>query len=106
MGLPSIACRGDRRPRPHRHDFASRDAAGGSLLIHQDARVFLSDLEDGAVVGHTLGPERHAWLQVLRGAVTLDGHSLDTGDGAAVSDKTLLEIAASRPAEIMLFDLN
>ena len=85
---------------------ASRDATEGSLLIHQDARVFLSDLEGGAAVEHTLEPERHAWLQVLRGAVTLKGHSLDTGDGAAMSEEMLVTIVANGPAEIMLFDLN
>ena len=85
---------------------ASRDAAEGSLLIHQDVRVFLSNLEGEAVVGHKLEPQRHAWLQVLRGAVTLNGLSLDTGDGAAMSDEKHIAIAAKGPAEIMLFDLN
>ncbi len=85
---------------------ASRDAAEGSLLIHQDARIFLADLEGEATVEHVLQPQRHAWLQVLRGSVTLNGDALDTGDGAAVSDEPIVAIAASGPAEIMLFDLN
>ena len=84
---------------------ASRDAAEGSLLIHQDARVFLSTLDEGQSVRHQLKPERHAWLQVLRGAVTLSDQSLATSDGAAISDESELEIIANKPAEIMLFDL-
>ncbi len=85
---------------------ASRDAAESSLLIHQDARIFLSDLESDAAVEHVLQPQRHAWLQVLRGSVKLNGNVLDTGDGAAVSDEPMIAIAANGPAEIMLFDLN
>ena len=84
---------------------ASPDARDGSLLIHQDARVYLSTLDADQEVRHELQPGRHAWLQVLRGAVDLNGQSLGTSDGAAVSDETDLAIRAIEPAEVMLFDL-
>ncbi|QDU77620.1 Quercetin 2,3-dioxygenase [Bremerella volcania] len=84
---------------------ASPDAEDGSLLIHQDAKIFLSKLDDGAVVEHPLVDGRHAWLQVLRGKVTLNGQPLDTSDGAAVSEERMLKIEADEDAEIMLFDL-
>ncbi len=84
---------------------ASPDAQDGSLLIHQDARVYLSTLDANQEIGHELQPGRHAWLQVLRGAVNLNSHTLATSDGAAVSDETALMIRASEPAELMLFDL-
>lgn len=85
---------------------ASRDAADGSLLIHQDARVYLASLDPGQSVEHGLAAERYAWLQVLRGSVALNGVSLATSDGAAISGETDLQITASEPAEVMLFDLN
>ena len=85
---------------------ASQDAADGSLLIHQDARIYLSSLNERNQVTHTLAPGRHAWLQVLRGAVSINGHNLDTSDGAAVSEESDVQILANKPAEIMLFDLN
>jgi redox-sensitive bicupin YhaK (pirin superfamily) len=85
---------------------ASRDAAEGSLRIHQDARIYLSLLDEGKSVSHQLDSGRHAWLQVLRGRVSLNGQSLQTGDGAAVSEESLLTIQADGPAEVMLFDLN
>lgn len=84
---------------------ASRDAAGGSLLIHTDARVYLSLLDTGREVRLDLPTGRHAWLQVLRGSVTLNGQPLETSDGAAVSEETRLTIQATTDAEIMLFDL-
>lgn len=84
---------------------ASRDAAEGSLRIHQDARIYLSSLDGGQSVGHTINAGRHAWLQVLRGAVSLNGQELQTGDGAAVSEESSLTIAADGDAEVMLFDL-
>ena len=85
---------------------ASEDAAEGSLLIHQDASVYLSSLDECRSVDHTLEPGRHAWLQVLRGAVTLNGQPLKTSDGAAVSEERNLKIVANQPADVMLFDLS
>jgi redox-sensitive bicupin YhaK (pirin superfamily) len=84
---------------------ASPDGAEGSLRIHQDARIYLSTIDDGQRVNHTLADGRHAWLQVVRGAVSLNGHDLETSDGAAVSEERLLTIQAKGVAEIMLFDL-
>ena len=84
---------------------ASPDGHAGSLSINQDAHIFLSDLDRGAVVTHRLLPERHAWVQVLRGGIELAGTRLAAGDGAALSQLPELTLTASEPAEIMLFDL-
>ena len=84
---------------------ASPDASDGSLLIHQDARIYLAKLDSGQQLVHELAVDRHAWLQVLRGDVALNGEELKTSDGAAVSDEQILEIVAASSAEIMLFDL-
>lgn len=84
---------------------ASRDAAEGSLLIHQDARIYLSSLDPHHSVNHSLSSDRHAWLQVLRGDVTVNECLLHTSDGAAVSEESELKITAESSAEIMLFDL-
>lgn len=84
---------------------ASPEASDGSVKIHQDARVYLSQLDAGSQVTLDLLPGRHAWLQTLRGAVTFNGTPLDTSDGAAVTDETSLQIAAISDAEILLFDL-
>jgi len=84
---------------------ASPDAAEDSLRIHQDARIFLSSLDGGSRVAHELGAGRHAWVQVLRGFVSLHGQELAAGDGAAISDEPAVAIEAASPAEVMLFDL-
>jgi redox-sensitive bicupin YhaK (pirin superfamily) len=77
----------------------------GSLTIHQDARLYLSTLRAGETIAHVLEPGRHAWLQVLRGQVALNGQPLSAGDGAAVSEEEKLEIHGQDDAEVMLFDL-
>ncbi len=84
---------------------AAPDAADGSLLIHQDARIFIARIDAAVSLHHELADGRHAWLQVLRGSVSLNGQGLDTSDGAAVSEESSLNIQANENAEVMLFDL-
>lgn len=85
--------------------IASREADNGAAKIHQDARVYASLLDQDAQVEHELAPGRHAWVQVARGEVVLNGTALSEGDGAAVSEETKLALKAVSPAEILLFDL-
>ncbi len=86
---------------------ASPDAAGGSLAIHQDARVYATILGKGEPVRHALAPGRHAWVQVARGEVTVNGRILEAGDGAALSDEAAVKLAGAGAgeAEVLLFDL-
>jgi redox-sensitive bicupin YhaK (pirin superfamily) len=87
------------------HLAASRDGREGSLLIHQDAELYLAELGPDARIVHPLRPGRHAWVQIARGAISLDGDRLEAGDGAAVSDQPRLEIEAATGAELLLFEL-
>jgi redox-sensitive bicupin YhaK (pirin superfamily) len=84
---------------------AAPDGTDGALRIAQDARIRLGRLSAGAVVEHVSGPERHAWLQVLRGRIALGDETLEAGDGVAASDEPRLSLRALEPSEVMLFDL-
>ncbi|HEU4594778.1 MAG TPA: pirin family protein [Pyrinomonadaceae bacterium] len=84
---------------------ASREGREESLKIHQNVSVYNAILKSGEAVEHRLDASRHAWLQVVKGAVELNGNRLGAGDGAAVSEETSLKISASEDAEIILFDL-
>jgi hypothetical protein len=83
---------------------ASPDGHDGSVTIHQDARVYAARL-NGSEVTHTLASGRRAWLQVARGAVKLNGTTLQAGDGAGIENETALRLAADGSAEVLLFDL-
>ncbi len=96
-------------PLAERHDrlrlVASPDGHDGSLTIRQDARLYLGSLDQDREVTYALAGHRHAWLQVLRGRVTLNGVALSAGDGAAVSEESALAVRANQPSEVLLFDL-
>ena len=84
---------------------ASRDGSEGSLTIHQDVKVFNALLSVGQSVSYELNQERHAWVQMIKGEVSLNSVSLQAGAGAAVSDESMLTLKATSDAEIVLFDL-
>jgi redox-sensitive bicupin YhaK (pirin superfamily) len=84
---------------------ASPTGESDSLTIHQDARVYASLLARGESVNVDLAHGRRGWLQVARGEVILNGASMRSGDGAAITGETKLAIDAARDAEFLLFDL-
>jgi len=55
----------------------SRDGRDGSVRIHQDVALYAGLLAPGQSAAHELAPGRHAWLQVVRGSLSLDGKSDD-----------------------------
>ena len=85
--------------------IAARAGRDDSLAINQDADVWLGKISAGEKIDHALAVGRHAWLQVFAGALTLNGHALQAGDAAAVSDESKLTLHAPDGAQFLLFDL-
>jgi quercetin 2,3-dioxygenase len=83
----------------------SRDGREGSVTIHQEVNLYASVLAPGESIPHRLPLGRHVWVQVARGAITLNDTALSAGDGAAVSEETRLTVTATDQAEVLLFDL-
>jgi len=83
----------------------SPDGRDGSVQIRQDNELYATVLAPGESVEHTLKPDRHAYVQVARGSVTLNGEPLEAGDGAAISAEKSLRLAGVNDAEVLLFDL-
>ena len=87
------------------HLVASPDGARGSLTIQQDARLYLATLLPGETISHPLERGRGAWLQILRGSLSLSDHELVAGDGVALTDESLVTVRANDRSEVLLFDL-
>ncbi len=86
---------------------ASRGGDDGSVKINQDVKLYSSILTNGETVSHQLAENRHAWLQVVKGSLNLNGETLNASDGAAVSDEEVLKIESlADETEFLLFDLN
>ncbi|MBL7645218.1 MAG: pirin family protein [Candidatus Hydrogenedentes bacterium] len=86
--------------------IVSPDGRDGSLVIRQDATIYAGRLAEGTTATLEVARERHIWVQVLSGSVTVDGEALDAGDAAARAEAGRLEITASTDTEVLVFDLN
>lgn len=79
---------------------------GGAVTLHQDALLWASCLSPDRTLTYDLAPDRGAWVQVVRGAVTVNGQSLHQGDGLAIVEETqLICVNGDRETELLLFDL-
>jgi len=85
--------------------LGAREPEGGAVEIHQDVSLYSAQLGNGDRVTHRLAPGRHAWVQMARGAASLNGVRLDEGDGAAVSGEKQLELVGLERGEALVFDL-
>src|SRR5206468_3247247 len=88
------------------HLVTSKTGRDGSIAIHQDADLWLAKLDAGNHITHRLAKGRSAWVHVAEGEVSLNGKKLSGGDAAAISEETSLELSATKPSQVLLFDLS
>ncbi|HEV7715185.1 MAG TPA: pirin family protein [Steroidobacteraceae bacterium] len=85
--------------------IASPDRADGSVLIHQNAKVYAGLFNGEEAAKLDLAPGRQAYVHVARGAVTVNGVALETGDALKVTEAREVALTGGREAEVIVFDL-
>src|SRR6202162_6217366 len=85
--------------------IVSPDRADGSLLIHQDARVYAGLFTGNERADLEVAPGRRVYLHVARGALTANGTALEAGDALRITDGAALRLSDARDAEVLVFDL-
>ena len=96
----------DAEKRGNLRLVGSHDGRDGSITIHQAVDLYATTLHEGDRVSHTFADGRLGWLQVARGAVRVNDQLLTAGDGAAISDESVITLqGAASNAEVLLFDM-
>ena len=86
---------------------ASKGGDDGSVHINQDVKIYASVLQSGEEIVLNLAEKRYAWVQLVSGSLDLNGEKLNAGDGAAISDETMIKInALKNESEFLLFDMH
>jgi quercetin 2,3-dioxygenase len=85
--------------------IASPDRADGSVLIHQDARVYAGLFDAGESARLEIAPGRRIYVHVARGQINADGAALASGDALKLTDASALVLGDARAAEVLVFDL-
>ena len=95
----------DQEKRGRLRLVASPDGADGSVTIHQDARLY-SGLFDGAETAQlAIAAGRLAYVHLVRGQATVNGHALQAGDALMYEDEAQVRIDSGQDAELLVFDL-
>jgi quercetin 2,3-dioxygenase len=84
---------------------ASPDGRDGSVRIHSNTQLYAGLFRKGERSELSLPKDRHAWVHVARGEVTLNGQALKAGDGAALSNEVLVKLEGVSDGEVLVFDL-
>jgi redox-sensitive bicupin YhaK (pirin superfamily) len=85
---------------------ASKAGRESSLAINQDADLYVAKMDTGNEASHKLEPTRYAWLHVAEGEVKLNNDTLKAGDAVALSNEPGVSVVATKPSQVLLFDLN
>lgn len=84
---------------------ANPTGTDGAIKVHQDMRLLVTKLSAGKTLDYAVPGNRTVWIQVARGAVTINELALVQGDGVAISDLDQITVLANDDSEILLFDL-
>lgn len=85
--------------------IAAQDGRDSALLVHQDLALYATVLSANMTVSYTLLAQRCAYIQIISGAVEINGQALAAGDALMVDAAIELTVKASVAAELLLFDL-
>jgi hypothetical protein len=85
--------------------IAAPDGSDGSVLIHQDARIYASILNSTTLLTHPLSAGRTGYVHVIRGQVEVNGIQLTTGDALKIQAEAVMTFTNAVEAELLMFDL-
>jgi quercetin 2,3-dioxygenase len=95
----------DEEKRGRLRLIVSPDRAEGSLLIHQDARIYAGLFDGPEAQTLQVEPGRRIYVHVARGRLTANQIVLDAGDALQITAGTSVKIDQGQDAEVLVFDL-
>jgi hypothetical protein len=85
--------------------IVSPDRAEGSLLIHQDARIYAGLFDGGEQADLTVQNGRRLYVHLARGSLSANDTILEAGDALKITGKSQLHLTNGEAAEVLVFDL-
>ncbi|HEY2465672.1 MAG TPA: pirin family protein [Steroidobacteraceae bacterium] len=85
--------------------IVSPDRAQGSLLIHQDARIYAGLFDGTESTDLKVENGRRMYVHVAQGSIEANGAALGAGDALKITGGTELHLQHGQEAEVLVFDL-
>lgn len=86
--------------------IASQEQIEATVSVHQDSKMFLSDLDAGCTINYELNRSRGVLVHIVSGKVMINNFQLSSGDEARISELNSFEIVALEGSEILMFDVS
>lgn len=83
----------------------SQDGRDGSISINQDADLYISRLKTGDDLEYKLRETRGAWIQIVKGDLSVNGTTVKAGDALKFENAETIKFKANSDSEFLLFDL-
>ena len=84
---------------------ASPDGADGSVLIHQDAKLYAGIFDGAERASYTANPGRSLYFHLAQGSLEVNDTSLSAGDAVMLDTPESLDIHGGTGADLLVFDL-
>lgn len=85
--------------------IGSPDGRDGSVVIHQDVRLYAGLFDGVEQAALSIENDRLCYVHVAQGSVSVNGQSLGAGDAAKLTGVRRVEIEKGENAEVLVFDL-
>lgn len=106
----------DQQPQYAQQDFsnaptnilvpvASGQNLPGAIPIRTNSTIYISKLESGETIRHSLAPDRGFFVYVKQGSLIINGTEFDQEDQARIMDETELVIKTNNNAEFVAIDV-
>jgi len=86
--------------------IASPDGKDGAVKIHADAKVYAGLFNGAQSIAVDLDPKRKYYAHLIKGALSINGNTINGGDALLFDNESNLEISNGIDAEVLFFDLS
>lgn len=83
----------------------SQSGRDGTVSLNQDIDMYVGRMDAGKELSKPVDKSRKLWMQIINGAIAVNGQPLLQGDGAAITGEELLKIKSSEDAHFLIMDM-
>lgn len=85
--------------------IGSQNPQAGAIMIHQDLELYAAYLTNGFSMQSSFNNKHNLWLQLIKGEVEINEHTMFAGDGAAITNENIIQFKCVQESELLLFVL-
>lgn len=85
--------------------IVSPQRSDSTIHIHQDAKMFISSLDENFSLTRSLQNGRGVYLHLIKGALDVNGATISSGDALKITAENSIAIFAKSESELILFDV-